>query len=95
MKPPLLVFRVHAVQRMFQRGISKDDVVRALRDGNVIEEYLEDQPYPSRLIMGWSGSRPLHVVASDNPTAQETIIITVYEPDPEKWDLSFRRRRTA
>jgi YgiT-type zinc finger domain-containing protein len=24
MKPPLLVFRVHAVQRMFQRGISKD-----------------------------------------------------------------------
>jgi hypothetical protein len=95
MKSPLLVFRVHAVQRMFQRGISKDDVMRALRDGNVIEEYLEDQPYPSRLIMGWSGSRPLHVVASDNPTAQETIIITVYEPDPEKWDLSFRRRRTA
>ena len=94
MKSPL-VFRVHAVQRMFQRGISKDDVMRALRDGNVIEEYLEDQPYPSRLIMGWSGSRPLHVVASDNPTAQETIIITVYEPDPEKWDLSFRRRRTA
>jgi hypothetical protein len=95
MTQPFLVFRIHAIQRMFQRGISKEDVKHALKAGHVIEEYLKDQPYPSRLIMGWSGSRPLHVVVSDNPTAQESIIITVYEPDPEKWDASFRRRRTA
>jgi len=50
-----LIFRVHGIQRMFQRGISKDDVRRVLEVGQVIEEHPEDQPNPSRLILGWSG----------------------------------------
>lgn len=92
---PPLVFRVHAIQRMFQRGISKDDVRRVLEVGQVIEEYPEDQPNPSRLILGWSGSRPLHVVASNDSKTNETIIITVYEPDPAKWEARFSQRRKA
>ncbi len=94
MAVPPLIFRVHAIQRMFQRGISEDDVRRVLEVGRVIEEYPEDQPYPSRLVLGWSSSRPLHVVASDSPETHEMIIITVYEPDPAKWEADFSRRRT-
>jgi len=94
MSAPPLVFRVHAIQRMFQRGSSKDDVRRVLEVGQVIEEYPEDQPYPSRLVLGWSSSRPLHMVVSDNPNTHETIIVTVYEPDPAKWEAGFNRGRT-
>jgi hypothetical protein len=47
-----LVFRVHAIQRMFQRQISKDDVRHVLETGDIIEEYLDDVPYPSRLVLG-------------------------------------------
>jgi hypothetical protein len=90
-----LVFRIHAIQRMFQRGISKDDVRQVLEVGQVIEEYPEDQPHPSRLVLGWIGSRPLHVVASDDSNTNETIVITVYEPDPAQWEASFSRRRKA
>ena len=88
-----LVFRVHAVQRMFQRHVTVDDVRNALENGEELEAYPEDQPYPSRLVLGWSGSRPLHIVAAHNLADDETIVITVYEPDCFRWDASFRRRR--
>jgi len=95
MEAKRLVFRVHAVQRMFHRGINQDDVRHVLITGEVIEEYPEDTPYPSRLILGWCGSRPLHVVIADNMETQETIIITVYEPEPGQWEPGFRQRRSS
>ena len=79
---------------MFQRHVTVDDVRNALEIGEELEAYPEDQPYPSRLVLGWSGSRPLHIVpAAHNIADDETIVITVYEPDPFLWDASFRRRR--
>jgi hypothetical protein len=88
-----LVFRVHAIRRMFQRQISVQDVRDVLTAGEVIEDYPDDFPFPSRLMLGWSGTRPIHVVAADNPQARETIVITVYEPDPDEWEPDFKRRK--
>jgi uncharacterized protein DUF4258 len=90
-----LVFRVHAIQRMFQRQISNDDVRHVLENGETIEGYPKDTPYPSRLVLGWCRSRPLHVVVADNPEDQETIVITVYEPDLIEWEQGFRRRKRS
>ena len=47
-----LVFRVHAIQRMFLRSISAEDVRDVLETGEIILEYTEDQPNPSRLVLG-------------------------------------------
>lgn len=88
-----LIFRLHAIQRMFQRGISVEDVREVLSFGEVIEDYPEDTPYPSRLVLGWRGSRPLHVVFARNAPMREIIIVTVYEPDHDQWEADFRRRR--
>lgn len=87
-----LIFRVHAIQRMYQRRIMEEDVRRAMESGEVIEEYPEDTPYPSRLVLGWSGSRPIHVVIAENPETRQTIVITVYEPDTGRWEPGLRRR---
>jgi hypothetical protein len=87
-----LVFRLHAVQRMARRGILIADVRVVLTAGEVIEDYPTDTPYPSRLVLGWSGGRPLHVVAADDDANQETIVITVYGPDPAQWSPDFKRR---
>lgn len=89
-----LVFRVHAIQRMFHRRITEAEVRHVLATGDVIEDYADDSPYPSRLVLGWCGSRPLHVVVAEKVEDHETIVITVYEPDPAEWDSTFRRRRT-
>ena len=88
-----LVFRVHALQRMFERRITTEEVRRVLESGETIESYPEDQPYPSRLVLGWVGTRPLHVVVADHQTAETMVIITVYEPDPELWENDFARRK--
>ena len=61
--------------------------------GEVIEEYPDDAPFPSRLVLGFPGERPIHVVAADEPDSDITHVITAYQPDPEQWDESFRRRR--
>ncbi|MBI2872490.1 MAG: DUF4258 domain-containing protein [Chloroflexi bacterium] len=78
---------------MFQRRISLDDVRHVLATGKVVEGYPDDIPYPSRLVLGWCGPRPIHVVAAENTESQETIVITVYEPDPSQWEPGFMRRR--
>lgn len=88
-----LVFRVHAIQRMFQRKIGEEEVKAVVATGEVIERYPEDKPFPSRLMLGWSGDRPIHVVAADHAKEQETIVITVYQPDVAEWEEGFSRRK--
>ncbi|MGH7771065.1 MAG: DUF4258 domain-containing protein [Candidatus Binatia bacterium] len=88
-----LVFRVHAIQRMYQRLISEEEVRNVIMAGETVEDYPDDIPYPSRLVLGWQGLRPLHVVVADNVKDRENIVITVYEPDPEEWETDFKRRK--
>ena len=77
---------------MFERRIAESDVRRILEAGETIATYPDDQPYPSRLVFGFAEDRPLHVVVAENAESNKMIVITVYEPDPETWDTTFRRR---
>ena len=88
-----LLFRVHAVQRMFERQISFKNIAQALETGITIEDYSAEMPEPSRLILGYQGKRPFHVVTSENPETSQTTIITVYLPDADKWNKDFKSRR--
>jgi len=90
---PKIVFRVHAVQRMFERNVSVKKVSQALQSGEIIEDYSAEMPEPSRLILGFQGKRPFHVVTSENSETNEIIIITVYIPDPDKWNKEFKSRK--
>ena len=87
-----VIFRLHAVRRMFQRRITHRDVHQVLETGEVLEQYPHDTPYPSRLLLGWRDARPLHVVVAEDSEAGTAIVVTVYEPDPVRWDSDFRRR---
>jgi hypothetical protein len=89
-----ILFRVHAVQRMFERNISAKKVSQALQSGETIEDYSTEMPEPGRLILGFQGKRPFHVVASENPAKNEITVITVYIPAPDKWNKDFRSRRS-
>lgn len=88
-----IIFRVHAVQRMFERNVPVRQVLGAIESGETIEDYSVEMPEPSRLVLGFQGKRPFHVVFSENLQTNETTIITVYIPDPSKWSKDFRRRR--
>jgi hypothetical protein len=90
-----LTYRVHAIQRMFERSISREDVRHVIEHGEIIRDYPDDMPYPSRLLLGWIGERPLHVVAADNTEDDETIIITAYEPDGAEWEPGFKKKKDS
>jgi len=45
-------YRVHATQRMFRRHINEENVVQLFASGIIIEEYMDDFPFPSVLING-------------------------------------------
>lgn len=88
-----IYFRVHAVQRMFERRVSAKHVLQTLRSGETIEDYSSEMPKPGRLLLGAAVKRPIHVVASEDPDVGETTVVTVYVPDPKKWNRDFRSRR--
>lgn len=88
-----LIFRQHAIRRMFERNVTVLEIEQVLEHGRIIEDYPDDVPYPSRLCVGQSAGRNLHVVYAAN--GDERIIITVYEPDPTLWSDDFSSRRKA
>ena len=78
---------------MFERDISAKKVRQAVDTGETIEDYSSEMPEPSRLMLGFQGKRPFHVVTSENPEENQITIITVYLPDANKWKKDFRSRK--
>ena len=85
-------FTRHALQRMLERDIDADSVRAVVSRGESIEDYPNDTPLPSRLVLGWEANRPIHVVVAFS--GETAIIVTCYEPAPDEWDEEFRRRKS-
>jgi len=79
---------------MFERKVSLSNVLQALRSGETIEDYSAEMPEPGRLLLGFQGKHPFHMVTSENPETNEITVVTVYIPDPKKWDKDFKGRRS-
>jgi hypothetical protein len=88
-----ILYRAHAVQRMFEREIPAGKVRKALEAVDMIEDYSSEMPEPSRLLMGFQGKRPFHVVTSENLETGEVTVVTVYLPDANKWKKDSRTRK--
>ncbi len=84
------VWRKHALERMLQRSISRDEVMHCALYGAIIESYLDDSPYPSYLVLQ-IGAVPLHIVmATDTDICY---IITAYRPNFDEFEDDFKTRK--
>ena len=86
-------FSGHVFKRMAERCIPSETIKQVIQNGSVVKEYPEDTPYPSRLILGYEGRRPIHVVSAYNPADDTEYVITAYEPDTVRWTENFTERR--
>lgn len=86
-----IMVTAHAAEQMKVRGIKIPDIYSALDNGEIIEDYPNDYPYPSCLILYDHGNTPLHIVCSMD--GEIIYLITAYHPDPKKWEPDFRTRR--
>ncbi|MEH1831893.1 MAG: DUF4258 domain-containing protein [Nostoc sp.] len=88
-----LVFSRHAIQQMFYRRISQKEVKTAISYGEVIEEKLDDTPYPSYLILDFIEGKPIHVVFSYDEATDTGYVVTAYIPNTNIWLDGFTTRR--
>lgn len=82
----------HALIRALERGISRNEAIQAILNGEVIETYVNDRPYPSVLILH-AEAQPLHVVAAVDVIASVAHIITIYRPDSKHFESDWKTRR--
>lgn len=87
-----LMFSRHALTRMFERGLMTSDIAAIIGTGEVIQEYPEDRPYPSALILGFKNSTAIHAVVAKDPAGGTCYVVTAYVPDANLWTADFRRR---
>jgi len=80
----------HARLRMFERNISTDIVKNIVLDGEIIEQYNEDEPCPSCLLLGFMNKTPFHIVIAQ--CIDHIRIITIYRPDRKKW-INYKKRK--
>lgn len=82
----------HILMRLQKRNINPSDVRRSIMNGEIIEEYPTDYPYPSCLVLGLDvGGHPLHVVVGCG--GGFIWLITAYYPDIGEWQLDLKTRR--
>ena len=75
---------------MFERYISTEDMLSILKNGEIIEQYSDDEPCPSVLMLGYISDKPYHLVVGI--CDDHLRIITAYTPDELHW-IDYRKRR--
>ena len=83
----LMVLTDHLTTRMRQRQIRLEDIKNTIKNGQIIEQYPTDYPFPSCLING----NNLHIVCSIG--SGRLYIITAYKPSNEKWENDGSKRK--
>lgn len=83
----------HADEEAQADKLSFDEIFFSVFQGEIIESYPDDKPYPSCLIYGDTfGNKPVHSVWAYNQENRWAVLITVYRPDPERW-IAWKERR--
>ena len=83
----------HALQRMLERGVSRESIKHIICYGENIESYPDDQPFPRALFFGMWDNKPLHSVVAHDKSTQKIFVITAYQPDTKHFESDFKARR--
>ena len=82
----------HAAERFRQRGIKIKDIRFAINNGEIIEQYPDDFPFESCLVLGKDQNNIfIHVCMSDEGSSSR--IVTAYYPSENKWNADFKTRK--
>ena len=89
-----IVMTSHANAQCTERLIDSSDILEALLHGEIIEDYPNDYPFPSCLLLSFSKSgKPTHVCCGIGDG--KIYIITAYYPTTEKWEDDMKTRKAV
>ena len=91
-KPEHIAITEHARQRLIERGITVNDIIKCIETGEIIKQYEDDKPFSSCLILGMAVNNSyIHVVVSYDD--DWIYLITAYYPDRNLWESDFKTRK--
>ena len=80
-----IVMTSHANTQCTERIINSSDILEALLHGEIIEDYPNDYPYPSCLMLAFlKPHKPIHICCGVGEG--KIYIITAYYPTTEIWE---------
>lgn len=83
----------HADEEAHADNLTFEEIITSVVQGEIIEEYPDDKPFPSCLIFGMNMRKdPIHSVWAYNTVNHWAVLITVYRPKPDRW-IKWKKRR--
>jgi len=86
-------WRYHALLRAYQRGIRREQALRVIHQGEIVEQRPRARPFPKCLLMAMvEPGRPLYVSVGYDRARDYLHVITVHWLDPRKWEDPWTRK---
>jgi hypothetical protein len=82
----------HADEEASADRVRVEEVFESVLGGEILEEYQDDRPYPSCLVLDISKDEPVHSVWAYNSKTGWAVLVTVYRPTPDRW-IDWRTRK--
>lgn len=86
----------HADDEAQKDNLTFDEIYFSVLHGQIIESYPTANPYPACLVFGRTfAGEAVHTVWAYNAESGWAVLVTVYRPDPKRWeDWRYRRKPT-
>jgi len=94
MRYATFLWSAEARRRRRERGISEEAGEIVVERGSIIEDtHRAGRTLPTRIYLDFIEGRPVHVVVAYDEASALGVVVTVYEPTPDRWEPGFRERR--
>ncbi len=91
-KDNAILWTTHALRRLQERNIYREDIINVINNGIIIEQYPDSYPNPACLVLGVSlNNEYLHIVVGCD--GNYISIVTAYFPTTDKFNSDFETRK--
>jgi len=89
-----ILWTYHVNMRLRDRYIPREAILESAGAFEVIESYPDDKYLPSYLVYSKHRGMVLHAVFAADVKGENVRDVTAYQPDPQKWKMDLKTRRT-